>query len=1140
MYNSQYYTCEQIDQRLLQGYVDDYNTQTGQSLTKEQFLTKLGNIFSKEGVIDNTATQIGYYECDTAAGTAAKAITVHNYSLFAGGSMKVKFVSKNTANNATLNINSKGAKALYYQGERASSTNSWDEGEVVEIYYDGTSYYANNVKGGSGSGVYDVSKEHPTSGPNSDGKFTLEYILDSSNVNELIPVNKRYSGMYIQFISTSDNKYVQYRLMSNAFSTDESDWQGVDERPTQSSDNLVKSNGIYNALGDIDKALSDEITGYTLYNYGILGGGTFSTDTNYKHAAIAVTPGEKYILKRVYNTVRYAFATSNSYSKGGDIPLVDGTSVVLLPSNGYEELIEIPEGCNYLLFNAGNSTYPTYSAQLWKYRSRIENALTTEDVVNDLESGGAKKALSAEQGKLIADICLKVVEPTNLLDPSSIVTRRCLNRNTGGTTTTVPSASYGITPYIEIDERGLICNHAMASVGNYACGACIYDENFTFLTYRSVAHSGDALAIDKTGHDDWKYVRFGLAIAEGGYAVYRGLILPEEFIPWEPPYYEMAEPNISDRSISFEKIGFVVTQTGKNKLNPSTIRNNYNVNYKTGTLKAIYSSALKATDYIQVSKNGLVCNHAAPGPGVTNIGYAVYDSDKNYIRGVSAPSNTYTYQEGDAYIRFSLAAGYTQYMVEEGNVVTEYEPYVETSVIDPEVLPKSSLSEEDINIIKGELSSSGIYTSKLEMLLPQKFYYVKGDTLQLFYKGMIKAIGLENRYVKPTCPGGTIYRRYLEIKSDSSLIVGNKSLNIKVYDDNLNVLSEGSSEIQVVKAPVSPATPKHVLCLGASTTEGGKWPCECQRRLLASDGTPQGKGLTNLTFVGSMSKTLYGQTAHFFARSGWAWRDICTEGRGGKTFRFYLSGQGNQVQIDDVYTNNGFSYTVVELNTIDDIETILCSTSSASNVPQSSGTLTLSSGGGSPTLSYTAIEQGSANPFWDSVESKLSFKPYVDEYCGGHIDIVYTLFATNRIYADSPSVQKELIRSFVSQLHSEYPDCIVVLATQGYPSMINMTPGYGANDNLNSNEWRTICKEFDLFKMYKELANELDYVEFESWSAQFDADYNFPLTQKAVNTRNTSKTEPYANNTVHPGDAGYMQYADAAYRSIVAHFCQGE
>ena len=253
MYNSQYYTCEQIDERLLQGYLDDYNTQTGQSLTKAQFLTKLGSIFSKEGVIDNTATQIGYYECDTAAGTAAKAITVANYALFAGGSMKVKFANKNTANNATLNINSQGAKALYYQGERASATNSWDANEVVEIYYDGTSYYANNVKGGSGSGVYDVSKEHPTSGPNSDGKFTLEYILNSSNVNELIPVNKRYPGMTIQFVSTSDNNYIQARLMTNSFTADVTKWQTVDAEPTAGSHNLVESGGVAKITDSLGK-----------------------------------------------------------------------------------------------------------------------------------------------------------------------------------------------------------------------------------------------------------------------------------------------------------------------------------------------------------------------------------------------------------------------------------------------------------------------------------------------------------------------------------------------------------------------------------------------------------------------------------------------------------------------------------------------------------------------------------------------------------------------------------------------------------------------------------------------------------------------------------------------------------------------
>jgi len=315
MYNSQYYTCEQIDQRLLQGYLDDYNSQNNTNLTKAEFLALLFNTLGRNSTVDNLVTQIGYYECDTAVGTAAKVLSVANYALFAGGALKVKFVNKNTANNATLNINSQGAKALYYQGERASATNSWDDNEVVEIYYDGTSYYANNIKGGSGSGVYDVSKEHPTSGPNGDGKFTLEYILNSSNVNELIPINKREPGMTIQFVSTSDNKYVQYRLMSKTWSTNISNWQGVDAEPVAGSKNLVESSGVKQQIAKInyggnvfawdDLSINSE---YILYSTG---NKTQSAAGMFKHVNKAF-----YVTQRTY--IRYKI-----YGQGGaDIALI--------------------------------------------------------------------------------------------------------------------------------------------------------------------------------------------------------------------------------------------------------------------------------------------------------------------------------------------------------------------------------------------------------------------------------------------------------------------------------------------------------------------------------------------------------------------------------------------------------------------------------------------------------------------------------------------------------------------------------------------------------------------------------------------------------------------------------------------------
>ena len=58
MYNSQYYTCEQIDQRLLRGYLDDYNSQNNTNLTKAEFLTLLFNTIGRNGEVDDLVTKV--------------------------------------------------------------------------------------------------------------------------------------------------------------------------------------------------------------------------------------------------------------------------------------------------------------------------------------------------------------------------------------------------------------------------------------------------------------------------------------------------------------------------------------------------------------------------------------------------------------------------------------------------------------------------------------------------------------------------------------------------------------------------------------------------------------------------------------------------------------------------------------------------------------------------------------------------------------------------------------------------------------------------------------------------------------------------------------------------------------------------
>lgn len=112
--------------------------------------------------INAQQSRVGYYVCDNAASTSAKAVD----QLATGGCIRIKMTNANIANNVTLNINSTGAKALYYNGVQASAANTWEAGEVLEVYYDGEKYQC--ASGGGG------------------GKFaTGEEVKDTSIANEI-------------------------------------------------------------------------------------------------------------------------------------------------------------------------------------------------------------------------------------------------------------------------------------------------------------------------------------------------------------------------------------------------------------------------------------------------------------------------------------------------------------------------------------------------------------------------------------------------------------------------------------------------------------------------------------------------------------------------------------------------------------------------------------------------------------------------------------------------------------------------------------------------------------------------------------------------------------------------------------------
>ena len=89
----------------------------------------------------NIRGRINFYgACSTAASTAAKVINISGFSLVNDAHVSVVFQNGITCANATLNINSTGAKPIKYLGENLEA-NMVRENTTVLMVYDGSAYH---------------------------------------------------------------------------------------------------------------------------------------------------------------------------------------------------------------------------------------------------------------------------------------------------------------------------------------------------------------------------------------------------------------------------------------------------------------------------------------------------------------------------------------------------------------------------------------------------------------------------------------------------------------------------------------------------------------------------------------------------------------------------------------------------------------------------------------------------------------------------------------------------------------------------------------------------------------------------------------------------------------------------------------
>lgn len=236
MYNSKYYTCEQIDQRLLEGYYDDA-VSAGYTGSKAQYLAGLLKAINYSANPNLTADKVVY-------NTAISGLTPKNVQ------GAIDELANNKADNEEMNrllatkantadidtkfteekkrVDSELAKKFDKEGVVQETGTATDKVMSQKATTTAIADETTRAKAAEEAIIFDVSAY------NNGAVFeSLSALLCDANLSTLIPTSVRHGGMTIRFIEgseqSSDNKYVQYRLMADEWSTDTEDWAIADE-----------------------------------------------------------------------------------------------------------------------------------------------------------------------------------------------------------------------------------------------------------------------------------------------------------------------------------------------------------------------------------------------------------------------------------------------------------------------------------------------------------------------------------------------------------------------------------------------------------------------------------------------------------------------------------------------------------------------------------------------------------------------------------------------------------------------------------------------------------------------------------------------------------------------------------------------
>lgn len=376
---------------------------------------------------------------------------------------------------------------------------------------------------------------------------------------------------------------------------------------------------------------------------------------------------------------------------------------------------------------AGPGTYPNFGATvvpggsigIFAYNSAwVYTVMSISQVIDNLTTADATKSLSANQGVVLdgkikdanTNIGLNIFEIAKIGDFAQV---------TGTGTVISPTETLG--GYYNTDTKQWVSNAAFTFRKFPVIAGKYYD---IFNRVQGAADTIASLVLFKNGtpvhiarypensHFYVKAVNFdqiGLMSTSSTLTQYdsvkmlipAGSVNTEAIADGAVTNQKIADAavggsKLQDNGVTIEKIAFKTTIYGTNRLDPNAVSAGY-INVNNGAFVA--NSDRLATDFIPVSTNGLYC-YITNWYGTAGKA-AVYDANKQFLRGLDSPA--YTYQEGDAFVRWTLDNRYlaNSYVI-EGTQPGTYVPYTPPKqVINAENIPEIGTA----NIADGAVTS---------------------------------------------------------------------------------------------------------------------------------------------------------------------------------------------------------------------------------------------------------------------------------------------------------------------------------------------------------------------------------------------------------------------------------------------------